>query len=107
MGFKACPVGRQGAEGPQGADARRVRVNTPAYYAMEKIVGSAIGAAPSATDKMANPIKTTEAHTPKTMSEGIRRSRVATGGYKTVGEKRVMSVSNRAAAVGISLVSGA
>ena len=58
-----------------------------------KIVGSIIGATPNATDTMANPIKTVEAHTPKMISEEIRRSRIAMGGYKTVGENRVMSVS--------------
>ena len=42
---------------------------------------------------MANPIKTVEAHTPKTISEEIRRSCTAMGGYKIVGENRVMSVS--------------
>jgi hypothetical protein len=55
---------------------------------------------------MANPIKTTEAHTPKTISEEIRGLRVAMGGHKTVGENTVMS-GLQAAVVGISLVSGA
>ena len=58
-----------------------------------KIVGSIIGATPNATDTMANPITTVEAHTPKMISEEIRRSRIAMGGYKTVGENRFMSVS--------------
>jgi hypothetical protein len=58
-----------------------------------KIVGSTIGETPNATDTMANPIKAVEAHTPKAISDEIRRSRIAMGGYKTVGENKVMSVS--------------
>jgi hypothetical protein len=60
-----------------------------------KIVGSVSGAIPNATAAMASPSNTTEAHAPKIMSEEIRRSRVAMGGYKTVGENKVMSVAKR------------
>jgi hypothetical protein len=63
------------------------------HQGVGKIVGSIIGATPNATDTMANPIKTVEAHTPKTISEEIRRLCIVMGGYKTVGENRVMSVS--------------
>jgi len=60
------------------------------YQESVKAEGSATGATPKATDKIANPIKMIEAHTPKAMSAEAGRSRVATGGYKTVGENKVM-----------------
>jgi hypothetical protein len=63
-----------------------------ADHEAEKIRGSAIGAAPNAPDIKANAIRMIEAHAPKTMSEEFRRV-VAMGGYKTVGEKKAMSVS--------------
>jgi hypothetical protein len=39
------------------------------YQGAGKIVGSTIGATPNATDTMANPIKTIEAHTPEAISD--------------------------------------
>jgi hypothetical protein len=50
---------------------------------------------PNATEIIANPLKTIEAHTPKTISDELRRPCIAMVGYKSVGENRVMSVSNR------------
>lgn len=58
-----------------------------------QLCGSTIGATPNATDSKASPIKMIEVHTLKAMSEEFRRLSLAVGGYKTVGENKVMSVS--------------
>jgi hypothetical protein len=58
-----------------------------------QIPGSTIGATPNAADNIANAMRMTEAHTPKAMSAESSRSRVAMGGYKTVGENKTMSIS--------------
>jgi hypothetical protein len=55
--------------------------------------GSTIGGIPNENDNMANAIRIIEAHTPKAMSAEFSRSRVAMGGYKTVGENKAMSIS--------------
>jgi len=68
---------------------------TPSYQSTGKNVGSTTGAMPNATEIMANPVKTIEAHTPKAISDELRRACIAMVGYKSVGESRVMSVSNR------------
>ena len=60
-----------------------------------KIVGSTTGATPNATDTMANPIKTIEAHTPKPISDEFWRSCIGTRRYRIVGENKVMSISNQ------------
>lgn len=71
----------------------RVRL-TPAdrlvFQGTRNIVGSTTGATPNVTETTADPIKTTEAYTPKAVSDEIRRSRIALRRYKTVGENRVM-----------------
>src|SRR5229473_2676858 len=48
------------------------------YQGAGKIVGSTTGATPNATDTMANPIKTIEAHTPKSTSNEFWRSCIGT-----------------------------
>jgi hypothetical protein len=58
-----------------------------------QICGSTIGVTPDAIDNIAKAIRMIEAHTPKAMSEEFSRSCFATGGYKTVGENRINSVS--------------
>src|SRR5258708_3521927 len=60
-----------------------------------KIVGSTTGATPNATDTMANPIKTIEAHTPKSASDEFWRSCIGTRRDRIVDENKVMSISNR------------
>jgi hypothetical protein len=65
------------------------------YQGIGKIAGSTTGATPNATDTRANPIKTIEAHIAKAISDEFRRLCIEMGGYKTLGENRVMSVSNR------------
>jgi hypothetical protein len=55
--------------------------------------GSTIGGIPNENDNRANAIGIIEAHTPKAMSAEFSRSRVAMGGYKTVGENKTMSIS--------------
>jgi hypothetical protein len=57
-----------------------------------QIAGSTTGATPNAADSMAITISMIEAHAPKTMSKDFRRS--STGGYKTVGENKIMPVSD-------------
>ena len=57
-------------------------------------VGSTTGATGNVTETMTSPITTTKAHTAKTISSEIRRSRIAMRRYQTVGENRVMFVSN-------------
>ena len=59
----------------------------------DQITGSASGGTPNTADTKANAIRTIEAQTPKTMSEEFSPSRLAMGGYKTVGENKVMSIS--------------
>jgi hypothetical protein len=56
------------------------------YHGLAKITWSTTGARPNASDTRANPIKTTDAHTPKT-------SCIGTGGYEIVRKNRVMFVS--------------
>jgi hypothetical protein len=59
-----------------------------------KIPGSITGDIPNAIEIMANnPIKTIEAHTPRSVSDQSGRSCFAMGGYETMGENKVMSVS--------------
>jgi hypothetical protein len=76
---------------------------------MNQITGPASGATPNAAEIKANTIRMIEAQTPKAMSEEFSRveallfrgrsdvvdavSRVAIGGYKTVGDKKAMSIS--------------
>jgi hypothetical protein len=88
-----------------------VGASTATYHAAGKITGSPSVGTPNATDIKANAIRMIKAQTPKTMSEecgGVEvevllfRGRsevvdavscVAMGGYKTVGENKVMSIS--------------
>jgi dihydropteroate synthase len=78
---------------------------------INQITGPASGATPNAAEIKANAIRMIEAQTPKAMSEEFSRveveaplfrgrsdvvdavSRVAMGGYKTVGEKKAISIS--------------
>jgi hypothetical protein len=65
-----------------------------AYQQPKQALGSTTGVMPNATDNVANAIRITAAHTQKTMSEDFKRSCfVATGGYKIVGENKVISIS--------------
>ncbi len=89
--IRPVPINRLDADSECAAAAQTLRCSV--YQGAGKVVGSTTGATPNATETMANPIKTVEAQTPKAISHEIRRSCIAMGGYKTVGENRVMSVS--------------
>jgi hypothetical protein len=65
------------------------------YQERTKIAGSGAGDMPNATATMANPIKTMEAQTAKAVFDESGRSCIATDGYETVGENRVMLSPNR------------
>jgi hypothetical protein len=62
------------------------------YQQSAQIPGSTIGARPNATDTMANPIKTIEAHTAKPISDEFRRSCIGTRWHK-IADEYVMVIS--------------
>jgi hypothetical protein len=77
-------------EAAPGRSLRRV-----VHQGAGKIVGSTAGATLNATDTTANPIKTIEAHTPKSISDEFWRPCTGTRRDRIVDENKVMSISNR------------
>ena len=64
------------------------------YHGARKNVGSATGATPNATETMANPVKTIEAHKPKAISSEFWRSCIVMADIKLLARTGIISVSN-------------